>query len=215
MIKAFIFDMDGTIVDNMAVHTAVWLEILADLGTPMTAAEFQASVAGKTNLETMRQLVDSQITAADAERISLMKEERYRQRYAPLMQPMPGLLSLLHQARQAGIKLAVATAAGTDNINFIMGGLQLWQQFDAVVGADDVERGKPFPDLFLLAAERLGVPPANCLVFEDALTGIEAARRAGMSVIAMTTAHTSSEVAHLPKVQQAIPDFTHVNLADF
>lgn len=215
MIKALIFDMDGTIVDNMAVHTAVWLEILADLGTNITASEFQATVAGRTNFETLRELVNPQMDAAEANEISLTKEARYRQRYAPFLQPMPGLLSLLKRARQADMKLAVATAAGTDNINFIMNGLKLWDQFDVVVGADDVERGKPHPDLFLLAAERLAMPPQNCLVFEDALTGIEAARRAGMAAIAVTTSHNINELAHLPQVRQAIPDFTQVSLADF
>jgi HAD superfamily hydrolase (TIGR01509 family) len=131
------------------------------------------------------------------------------------MQPLPGLVSLLQETRQAGMSLAVATAAGNENIDFVMNGLALWDYFDAVVGADDVARGKPHPDLFLLAAKRLNVSPEHCLVFEDALTGIEAARRAGMAVIAITTSHNIDEVAHLPQVQKAIPDFTHVTMADF
>ena len=215
MIKALIFDMDGTIVDNMGVHTAVWLDVLAEFGVKITASEFQATVAGMTNPETLRKLVNPEMTDTQAAEIARRKEERYREQYRTKMQSVKGLLPLLQQAREGGMCLAVATAAGSENVEFIMNGLQLWDYFDAVVGADDVARGKPHPDLFLLAAERIGVPPENCLVFEDALTGIEAARRAGMLVTVMTTSHNIDEVAHLPNVQQVIPDFTHVALADY
>ncbi len=215
MIKALIFDMDGTIVDNMGVHTAVWLEILGEFGVEITTSEFQATVAGMTNPETLRKLVNPQMSDAEAAKIARRKEERYREQYRATMETVKGLVPLLEEARRFGIKLAVATAAGSENVKFIMNGLQLWGYFDAVVKADDVARGKPHPDLFLLAAKRMGVPPENCLVFEDALTGIEAARRAGMLVIAMTTSHNINEVAHLPNVQQAVPDFTHLALADF
>ncbi|MAT99145.1 MAG: beta-phosphoglucomutase [Anaerolineaceae bacterium] len=215
MIKALIFDMDGTIVDNMGVHTAVWLDVLAEFGVEITAAEFQATMAGMTSLETLRKLVNPEMTDTQAAEIARRKEEQYREQYRAAMQPVRGLLSLLQEARRAGMSLAVATAAGNDNIDFVMNGLALWDSFDAVVGADDVERGKPHPDLFLLAAERIGVPPEHCLVFEDALTGLEAARRAGMAAVAVTTSHNIDEVAHLPQVRQVIPDFTHVTVADF
>ena len=215
MIKALIFDMDGTIVDNMGVHTAVWLDVLAKFGVKITGSEFQATVAGMTNPETLRKLVNPEMTDAQAAEIARRKEERYREQYRDTMRPVKGLIPLLQEARRMGMRLAVATAAGNDNIDFVMNGLDLWDSFDAIVGADDVERGKPHPDLFLLAAERLGVSPEHCLVFEDALTGIEAARRAGMEAIAVTTSHNIDEVAHLPKVRQAIPDFTHVTVADF
>lgn len=215
MINALIFDMDGTIVDNMAVHTAVWLDVLAEFGVQITASEFQATVAGMTNPETLRKLVNPKMTDAQAAEIAQRKEVRYREQYRAAMQPVAGLIPLLLEARRVGLRLAVATAAGNENIDFVMNGLQLWDYFDAVVGADDVARGKPHPDLFLLAAERLGVPPAHCLVFEDALTGIEAARRAGMAVIAVTTSHNIDEVAHLPQVEKVIPNFTHVTVSDF
>ncbi|GJM41617.1 MAG: beta-phosphoglucomutase [Ardenticatenaceae bacterium] len=214
MIKALIFDMDGTIVDNMAVHTAVWLEILAGLGVTISGPQFQAAVAGKTNLETLRQLLNPSITEAEALEISYHKEVRYREQYRPIMQPMPGLLPLLQAARQANVPLAVATAAGQENIDFVMNGLQMWDSFDAIVGADDVARGKPHPDLFLLAAERLGVPPEQCLVFEDAIAGIEAGRRANMPVIAVASAHTPNELADLPGVRQVIKDFNQLQLSD-
>ena len=214
MIKALIFDMDGTIVDNMAVHTAVWLDILSEFGITMTAAEFQAAIAGRTNAETLRLLLNPDITEAEITRLAQLKEERYREQYRATMQPLAGLLPLLQTARQAGLRLAVATAAGKDNIDFVMNGLQLWERFDAIVGADDVARGKPHPDLFLLAAERINIAPEQCLVFEDAMTGIEAARRANMQFIGVATAHKPEEFASLPGIRQVIRDFTEVKLVE-
>lgn len=214
MIKALIFDMDGTIVDNMGVHTAVWLEILAEFDVTMTRLEFQSASAGMTNPELLRLLVDSTMTDETIAAIAQRKEARYREEYASLMEPLAGLLPLLQQGRQAGLALAVATAANQDNIDFVMNGLQMWDYFDAIVGADDVARGKPYPDLFLLAAERLGVPPENCLVFEDALTGIEAGRRAGMPVVGVATSHSEAELAEQPGVRQTISDFSQLQLGD-
>lgn len=214
MIKALIFDMDGTIVDNMGVHTAVWLEILAEFDVTMTRLEFQSASAGMTNPELLRLLVDSTMTDETIAAIAQRKEARYREEYASLMEPLAGLLPLLQQGRQAGLALAVATAANQDNIDFVMNGLQMWDYFDAIVGADDVARGKPYPDLFLLAAERLGVPPEHCLVFEDALTGIEAGRRAGMPVVGVATSHSEAELAEQPGVRQTISDFSQLQLGD-
>jgi beta-phosphoglucomutase family hydrolase len=214
MIKALIFDMDGTIVDNMGVHTAVWLDILAGFGVTMTRLEFQAATAGMTNPELLRLLVDPDMADDTVATIARRKEARYREQYAPSLEPLPGLLALLRQARQAGMALAVATAANKGNIDFVMNGLQMWDYFDVIVGADDVVRGKPHPDLFLLAAEQLGVPPAHCLVFEDAMTGIEASRRAGMSVIGVATSHSAAELAAQPGVCQTISDFTQLQFSD-
>lgn len=214
MIKALIFDMDGTIVDNMGVHTAVWLEILAEFGVTKTRLEFQAATAGMTNPELLRLLVDPAMTDDTVAAIAQRKEALYRERYAPILAPLPGLLPVLRQARQAGVAVAVATAANQGNIDFVMNGLQMWGCFDAIVGADDVARGKPHPDLFLLAAERLGVLPAHCVVFEDAMTGIEAGRRAGMSVVGVATSHSTAELAAQPGVWQTISDFTQLQIGD-
>jgi beta-phosphoglucomutase family hydrolase len=214
MIQALIFDMDGTIVDNMGVHTAVWLELFLEYGLEMTPLEFQVATAGNTNSQLLRKLINAEMSDAEVEVIASKKENRYREQYRPLLQPLVGLEPLLQQARQANFKLAVATAANEPNIEFVLDGLNLRDYFDTVVGADDVSRGKPHPDLFLLAAERLKLPPEVCLVFEDSLAGLEAAHRAGMQAVAVTTSHTADEMLPLPSVQQAIADFTQFHLPD-
>lgn len=215
MIQALIFDMDGTIVDNMGVHTAVWLTLLAEFGIEMSPQKLQAATSGNTNAELLRKLVNPQMSDAEIARIAHEKETRYRERFRPNLQPLAGYEPLLRQAQKAGILLAVATAANGDNIEFVLDGLKLRHNFVAVVGADDVARGKPYPDLFLLAAERLKLHPEKCLVFEDSFAGLEAAHRAGMQSVAVTTSHTADEMVTLPAVRQAIPDFTHFQLSEY
>ncbi len=214
MIKALIFDMDGTIVDNMQVHTAIWLELLADYGITMTPLQFQAATAGNTNSQLLRSLLNPQMSDAELAAIAHEKETRYRERFRPFLRPMAGLEALLQQAQQANMILAVATAANEPNIEYVLDGLNLRHYFATVVGADDVARGKPEPDLFLLAAERLNLPSEACLVFEDSLAGLEAAHRAGMQAVAITTSHAAEEMAQRPSVRQAIADFTQFQLAD-
>lgn len=215
MIQALIFDMDGTIVDNMWVHTAVWLELLSEFGLNMSQLEFQAATAGNTNGELLRKLIDPQMSEARVAEIAHEKETRYRERFRPHLQPVAGLELLLQQAQQANVTLAVATAANGPNIEYVLDGLDLRRYFATVVGADDVKRGKPEPDLFLLVAERLNLSPEHCLVFEDSLAGLEAAHRAGMRSVAITTSHEAAEMMIHPTVRQAIPDFTHFQLTDF
>lgn len=214
MIKALIFDMDGTIVDNMHVHTAVWLELLAEYGLQMTPLQFQAATAGNTNAELLRSLINPNMDEAEVLAIAHEKETRYRERFRPFLRPMAGLESLLRQAQQANVTLAVATAANQPNIEYVLDNLNLRHHFATVVGADDVARGKPEPDLFLLVAERLNLVPETCLVFEDSLAGLEAAHRAGMQSIAVTTSHAAEEMVQRPSVRQAIADFTQFQLAE-
>lgn len=215
MIEALIFDMDGTIVDNMQVHTAVWLELLADYGITMTPLEFQAATAGNTNAQLLRTLIDPAMSDAEVRIIAHEKETRYRERFRPFLRPVAGLEPLLQQAQQANITLAVATAANQPNIEYVLDGLNLRHYFATVVGADDVARGKPEPDLFLLVAERLNLMPETCLVFEDSLAGLEAAHRAGMQAVAITTSHAPEEMVQRPSVRQAIADFTQFYLAEY
>ncbi|MCA9955345.1 MAG: HAD family phosphatase [Ardenticatenaceae bacterium] len=215
MIQALIFDMDGTIVDNMHVHTAVWLELLADYGVTMTPLQFQATTAGNTNSQLLRTLINPQMSDAEVAAIAHEKEVRYREQFRPFLQPVAGLEPLLQQAQQANVTLAVATAANQPNIEYVLDGLNLRHYFATVVGAEDVAHGKPEPDLFLLVAERLNLAPETCLVFEDSLAGLEAAHRAGMQAVAVTTSHAPEEMLHLPSVRQAIADFTEFQLADY
>ncbi|MCB8984560.1 MAG: beta-phosphoglucomutase family hydrolase [Ardenticatenaceae bacterium] len=205
--EAFIFDMDGTLINNMPYHIQSWLALFADLGIHLTEQEFHQRLSGKTNAETVREVLGSQMTDSDITQIATRKEEQYRAIYGPQMQPVAGLADFLHQSQAAGVKTAVATSAGPDNIEFVLGGLGLAGAFTAVVGAHDVQNGKPHPEIFLTAAARLGVAPSACLVFEDSRAGIEAARRAGMDVVVITTALSASEAQPFANVITAAEDY--------
>jgi HAD superfamily hydrolase (TIGR01509 family) len=123
-----------------------------------------------------------------------------------------GFDDLIAQAKLRGVALAVATAAPNANIEFTLDGLDLRRHFDTVAGAADVARGKPHPDVFLLAAERCGVTPENCIVFEDAPLGVEAARRAGMRCVVLTTTLPAEAFAEFDNVIHIASDFSELTI---
>jgi beta-phosphoglucomutase family hydrolase len=207
-LRAAIFDMDGTLVDNMQYHTRTWIKLLGEQGTPMHPDEFLRRTAGWTNAEILRALINPDMSAEDIAALAERKESAYREMFRPHLKPVPGALAFLEALKTSGVPMAVATAAPTPNIDFTLDGAGLRAYFDVVVGAADITRGKPDPEIFLKAAERLGVPPDACLVFEDATSGIEAARRAGMRTVVITTTLDTDSVRDLPHVIATAPDFT-------
>jgi HAD superfamily hydrolase (TIGR01549 family) len=140
------------------------------------------------------------------------KEALYRAMFAPHFREVRGFRAFARAAKAAGVRVACATAGDADNIAFVLDGLGFHGFFDAIVGAHDVARGKPNPDLFLLAARRLDVDPASCLVFEDAPHGIEAARRAGMRAVAIATMLPAEELGAPDHVVASAADFTELDV---
>jgi beta-phosphoglucomutase family hydrolase len=206
-VRAFIFDMDGTMVDNMAWHCKTWVEFFLDEGIAVEEQEFMR-LAGKTTPELVRMFIGREVSDAEIAHLGDKKEFLYRCLYRPHIKPVKGLRALLRDARAHGIKLGVATAALPKNIEFTLAGIGVKELLDAVVGAAEVKHGKPEPDLFLLIAERLGVKPEECVVFEDAAMGFEAARRAGMRAVALATGHTREELSAMPGVTLVADDFS-------
>jgi beta-phosphoglucomutase family hydrolase len=207
----FIFDMDGTIVDNMGVHTRVWIDILGELGVHLTVGEFHRQASGKTTRQILRQLVGDRLSDEEMEEYSKHKESLYRSTYRPHIRPVNGLIEFLEETRRLGIRLALATSAGKENIDFVLNSIGIVSYFSAVVGAEEVEHGKPDPEMFQAAAQKLGVEPEQCLVFEDSLVGVDAASRAGMKVIVITTTVDSQEFQGLEAVVRIIDDFTSLD----
>lgn len=210
--KAFVFDMDGTLVDNMSYHTEAWLALFKNFGIDMDADEFLRYTAGKTNPEILREIIGKHLSEDEIEVLSNMKEEYYRKIYLPFLKMTPGLLHFLHNAKAKGIPMAVATAAGKENIRFVLSGLNIGGFFQAVIGADDIEKGKPDPEIFLKSARKLRVEPSKCIVFEDSPNGVEAARRAGMQAVLLTTSHQPEELGDQPALILAVSDFTAEDL---
>jgi beta-phosphoglucomutase-like phosphatase (HAD superfamily) len=212
-VAAFIFDIDGTIIDSMPFHTRSWEVFLARRGMPTVGEDFFRRTAGRTGIEVMRELFGP-LTDDDAHAMTREKEAIYRELFAPEFREVAGFTAFARAAKVAGVRLACATAGDPDNIRFAVGGLRLQGFFDAAVGAHDVARGKPEPDLFLLAADRVGVAPAHCLVFEDAPLGIEAARRAGMRAVAIASTVSADELGAPAHVVARARDFTTLDPHD-
>jgi beta-phosphoglucomutase family hydrolase len=205
-LRAAIFDMDGTLVDNMAYHNHAWEVISARLGVPMSAERFQRSYAGKKNEEIFPELLGRPLAPAELDALADEKESLYRELYRPHLALTRGVADLIRGLREAGVPLAVATAAPRANRDFVLDGLGLRGTFTRVVGAEEVRRGKPAPDMFLLAAEGLGVAANACIVFEDAANGVRAALAAGMVAVGITTAAPAADLLGAGAAWAA-PDF--------
>ena len=212
--RAFIFDMDGTIVDNMAFHTKSWLAFFERRGHSLDADEFFRATAGRQGHEIMATYLGGHLTKEESAALDFEKESLYRELYGPHLATVKGFEQFIAGAKRAGVKLAVATAAPNDNIDFTLDGLDLRKQFDAIAGAADVARGKPNPDVFLLAAERSGALPANSIVFEDAPLGVEAARRAGMRAVVLTTTLPAEAFADFDNVIAVVSDFSELDVEE-
>lgn len=210
--RALIFDMDGTIVDNMAFHTQSWIAFFERRGRAIDADEFFRATAGRQGGEIIRShfgehLLDDEVMVLNHE-----KEAVYRELYAPHRKAVEGFEDLIADAKSQGVALAVGTAAPPANVEFTLDGLDLRRHFDAIVGATDVARGKPHPDVFLEAARRCGAEPADCIVFEDAPLGVEAARRAGMRAVVLTTTLPAEAFAEFDNVITIVSDFSQLSL---
>ncbi len=208
---ALIFDMDGTMVDNMMVHHRGWQKTLAAYGLELTLEEVMATCHGK-NVEIIERLFPGRYSLAERERISFEKESGYRAIFLPELKLVNGLPELLETARNAGIPMGIGTAAPKGNVDFVLDNLNIRHYFQAVIHADDVEKGKPEPEVFFKVADRLGVPYDTCLVFEDSPTGARTALNAGMKAIIVTTTHAEHEFKDIPSVIRCVPDFSGIDL---
>jgi HAD superfamily hydrolase (TIGR01509 family) len=189
--------LDGTLIDSAPLHWIAWRETMAERGYDLQPAEF-ASSFGKRNDTILRGLLGADLPAPEIERTSEAKEVRYRRLVRERgIELLPGAGAWLDRLEREGWRQALATSAPLGNIDATLEPLGLASFFDAVVSAEEVGRGKPDPLIFLTAAERLGVPPARCVVVEDAPAGLEGARRAGMRSIGVLSSHFASLTADL------------------
>lgn len=211
-VRAFLFDMDGTIVDNMSFHTDSWVEFFKRRGRTIDRDAFFLATAGRHGREIIRAEMGADLTGDEVTALNSEKEVVYRELYGPHRKTVTGFDALIAAAKVAGVKLAVATAAQASNVTFTLDGLDLRKHFDAVVTAADVPRGKPHPDVFLEAAHRVGAAPEHCIVFEDAPLGVEAARRAGMRCVVITTTLPAASFAEFDNVIAIVDDFAGLSV---
>jgi beta-phosphoglucomutase len=206
---AFIFDLNGTLINDMEFHIRAWTEILnTDLNAGMTKEQVKEQMYGKNSELFHRVFGKEKFTKDEMEYWSVEKEKRYQAAYRPHARLINGLEDFLKRAKERNIPMAIGSAAIPFNIDFILDELDIRQYFDAIVSADDVEISKPHPETFLKAAALLGADPSACMVFEDAPKGVEAASLAGMPCTVLTTMHTRKEFAPSDHIVAFIKDYT-------
>jgi beta-phosphoglucomutase len=209
--QALIFDMDGTMVNNMMVHHRAWQRKLAELGLEMTLEEVHRKIHG-VNEEILERLFGDRFTPEDRTRIAAEKEQAYREIFLPELKLVPGLADFLEQAYEEEIPMAIGTAAPPENAEFILNNLDLQEYFGLVIHSKKVKKGKPDPEVFQLAAAGIGVDLRDCLVFEDSPTGSEAVRRGGAEAIIITTTHQPAEFSPRDHVRTFLPDFSQLHI---
>jgi beta-phosphoglucomutase len=207
-LPGFIFDMDGTMIDNMRFHTEAWTRLLAESTLEVDVEEFLRRSSGKPTHELLEEMFGEQMPETERRKFAERKEILYRDIYRPHLKAIPGLARFLEESQQQGIPLALASSARQRNIEFVLRGLGMEGIFQTVISAADVKRGKPDPEMFLTAAAQLQREPKDCIVFEDALAGIEAARLAGMRTVVITTLLSEAEALSFPHVLRALQDYT-------
>ncbi|WP_183566589.1 HAD family hydrolase [Mucilaginibacter sp. SP1R1] len=207
--KAFIFDLNGTMINDMTYHTKAWQTLLNDqLGGSFTWDEVKQQMYGKNPEVLVRMFGPNHFTLEEMNSLSYQKEEKYQEEFLPHLALIPGLHEFLEAAYQKNIPMAIGSAAIPFNIDFVLDNLNIRHYFKAIVSADDVVLSKPHPETFLKAASLLNATPAECVVFEDVPKGAEAAANAGMNAVVITTTHEPQEFESLPNVLRFAADFT-------
>ncbi len=209
MVKAFLFDMDGVLCDNNAFHRTSWLEYARRLGKELTEDDILTKVYGKTNKEILEYVKGQPLDADVIEHHAELKEALFRDMYRPHFCLTAGVFQFLTDAKAAGCKLAVVTNAPQSNMDFTIEMGELAPLFDARVHAAMVPNPKPAPDIYLKAAELVGVDPKDCVVFEDSLTGIRAGLAAGCRVVAIASTMPEDQLRAL--TPEVVKDFTQIS----
>ncbi len=207
MKRALIFDMDGVIVNNDRYHCLAWEEFAGRYGKTVGFDEIR-SWFGSTNKTILERLFGTGMSMVQITSMGREKEEIYRRLYAGVIKPVPGLPEFLKELKGSFLT-GVATSAPPENVEFVLRETGLKAFFNAVTDESDIQKGKPDPEIFLKAAMKLGVEPADCLVFEDSFQGIEAASRAGMHVVGVATTHESGSLENTDFV---IHDFFGIDI---
>ena len=208
-IFAVIFDMDGVIVDSNPTHTIALRKFCDMQGHHLTDDELKTRVYGRPNKDWIPDIFGNRLTPEQYRKLADEKEALFRELFAPIIKPLTGLIEFLEKLEANHIPKAIASSAPPENIEFTLEKTGVKRFFDIMLAESDVNNGKPDPEIYLMAANALHIPPKQCIVFEDSLAGIEAGKRAGCKVIGVTTTHVCSELVGTDLV---IDDFEGLEL---
>ena len=204
--KVAIFDMDGVLIDSGAHHRHAWRMLLDELGAEPAEPEHWRLTIGRPSEEAIPLLLGRRVSGAEVRRLARRKRDLYQERAQTGLDPVPGVREFLEALVRLDVPRAVGTSASRWDAERLLDDLGLLRFFDVMVTSDDVMLGKPDPEVWTQAARRLRVSAERCVVFEDALVGVQAARAARMRVIGVTTAHSDAELLEAG-AERTIPDF--------
>jgi beta-phosphoglucomutase len=214
--SAVIFDIDGVLLDSAEFHRRSWYILAEELNLSLCDAFFWETF-GQTNPTILRRLVSPDLSAAKTTELSERKEELFRLEARGKLQLFPGVEDLLRALQGAGYRLAMGTSTPRANVEFFLREMRLGGYMEAFACMEDITRSKPDPEVFLLAASKLGVPPARCVVLEDALPGVAAAKAAGMKCVAIATTNTAEVLREKARPDLILPrtgDLTPARVAE-
>lgn len=183
--RAAIWDVDGTLVDTAELHFQAWVRLARELNRPFNRADFAATF-GRRNPEIIGQLFSHDYSEREVAELGARKEDYYKAEARKGVALLPGVLPLLEGLHAAGFLQAIGSSAPRGNLDLILDLTQTARFFPAIVSMEDTQRGKPDPEVFLVAARKLNVPPTRCVVFEDAVAGVQAAKAGGMKCVAVS-----------------------------
>ena len=212
---ALIFDMDGTMIDSMPHHSSTWQDFAKKHALDIDVRELMRRTTGRTGPECVRLLLNQpDMDDSLAWELVREKEQLYRDAFGPVFTEVGGFSAFYAATRTRGLKVGVGTAGDIENVQFALGHLKMNPPPDGIARGDEGLTGKPTPAIFLAAAQRLGVAPEQCIVFEDAPLGIEAARRAGMRAVGICTTNTPQELDG-PHVMTCARDYNELLKSNF
>ncbi len=205
-----IFDMDGVIVDNSKYHIRAWIEFIKKFHLELSHEEVN-SWFGNTNRLILQRLFNDNLTEEKIAEYSDQKEILYRKIYEDEIKPLDGLIPFLKELKQDGCKLALATSAPPQNVEFVLSKTGVKNYFEVITDDTGIKNGKPDPEIFLKTAEKLDISPSACLVFEDSFHGIESANNAGMKVVGVSTTNPAKKLSN---TEFNISNFNDISLKE-
>ncbi|RLE47829.1 HAD family phosphatase [Candidatus Woesearchaeota archaeon] len=206
---AVIFDMDGVLVNTIPFHKQAWKAFCKKYNFEYSEEELNRILPGKTTAHLLRLLFGKDLSEEEIKRLAQEKGEFYRGFSYKNLELIKGAVPFLEELTKNKIPIAIGTSGSPNNVSFIMNNTPLKNYFEVIVDSSQVTKSKPDPEVFLTAAKKIGAEPKDCIVFEDSLAGIEAAKRAGMKAIGLTTTHPREE---LNEADLVIDDFSEISL---
>lgn len=200
------WDLDGVIVNSGHFHYMAYREVLSPRGVDLSEERYTTRLFGKRNEDILREVLGDSVPPREITRLAALKEEAFRRLVRGNIRALPGAEALLRRAHEAGLRQCIVSSTPRANVDLILGSLGVRELLEATVAEEDVSRGKPDPEGFLLGAERLGAAPAQCVVLEDAPEGIAAGKAAQMRCIGVATTRPAEKLGEADLVVPSLED---------